>query len=240
VTYDNYREWKRWGFDAFGTFSHGESIYFDAELSRCGVNELARMRVLEMGFGNGAFAGWVTRKGAVYKGVEVIPELVLRGREEGFDVYQGHLPLSSIAENSSLDIVIALDVFEHLDQSELREILHSVHDALKLGGWLIARVPSGDSPFARSIQHGDLTHCSTLGSSAVHQLAASTGFLVEQVREPVFPLLGYGAMSFMRRGFIKLARTLVYPIVTRLFMGGGSPVLSPNMVFVLRKRQGIS
>jgi hypothetical protein len=31
------------------------------------------------------------------------------------------------------------------------------------------------------------------------------------------------------------ARALAYPLITQVLMGGGSPVLSPDMVFVFRK-----
>ena len=239
MTYDTYGGWKRWAADEFGKFTRQESSYFSAELSQCGVTVLDRMQVLEIGFGNGSFAGWAVSKGAVYQGVEIISDQVLRGRGHGFDVHQLALPLSSQAGVETQDVVLALDVFEHLDQAALIDMLGSVHGVLKPGGLVIARVPSGDSPFSRSIQHGDLTHRIILGSSAVHQLAASTGFVVEQVREPAFPLRGFCVSSLIRRCLVKGARKLVFPVISRLFMGGGPLVLTPNMIFSLRKRPGV-
>jgi SAM-dependent methyltransferase len=239
MTYDNYGGWKRWAADEFGKFTRQDGSYFAAELSRCGVAALERMHVLEIGFGNGSFAGWAVQQGAVYRGVELLSDQVLRGRENGFDVHPLALPLCAQAGVETQDLVLALDVFEHVDQAALIDMLGSVHGVLKPGGLVVARVPSGDSPFSRSIQHGDLTHRITLGSSAVHQLAASTGFVVEQVREPAFPLRGFGAASLIRRGLVKGARRLAYPLISRLLMGGGPLVLTPNMIFSLRKRQGV-
>lgn len=237
MQYDSYREWKDWSAQAFGEVSRADGAYFAAELARCGVTNLARVTVLEIGFGNGAFASWATQRGAIYKGVEVISELVQRGREKGFDVYSADVPLDTCVEQGALDIAVAFDVFEHLDQADLSAMLTKVYNALKSGGALIARVPSGDSPFAGAIQHGDFTHRLIIGSSAVRQLASSVGYLVEQVREPAFPIHGGGLKSSARRAAVRLARSLAYPIVTNLFMGGGSPVLSPTMLFVLRKPQ---
>ena len=239
MTYQEYREWKGWRPESFGTFSRNDGAYFSAELGECGIAALAGARVLEIGYGNGAFAGWATKQGSVYTGVEVDPELIRCGRQYGLDVHLGEVPLGSIVADDSLDIVIAIDVLEHLDRSEIGIVLRSAHQVLRHGGSFIARVPSGDSPFARSIQHGDLTHRCALGSSAVRQLAAETGFQVEQVRAPVLPLFSSGARSFVRRAVVRLSRAVLYPVMQRLFMDAGgskSLVLSPSMVFVLRKQ----
>lgn len=235
MTHACYPDWKGWTAADFGACGRSESAYFAAELRRCGVPLHAGMRVLEIGYGNGAFAGWAVRSGAAYLGVEAIPALVQCGREKGFDVHGDDVPLSAIAAIGSVDVVIAFDVFEHLEIPQLTDLLRAVRDTMKVGGRLVARVPSGDSPFARYVQHGDLTHLSTLGSSAVRQLATATRFNVEQLRAPVFPLRGGGPGAFLRRGLVVVGRALAYPIIARLFMGGGSPVLSPNMLFVLER-----
>jgi SAM-dependent methyltransferase len=238
VTHDNYSKWKGWDSDAFGTWHRADGIYFNAELTKCGVGKLAGRHVLELGFGNGAFAGWATREGATYLGIDVIPALVARGRKAGYDVHLAGPSVCDVATRDSLDLVVAFDVLEHFALTDLEQKLRDVGHVLKVGGRLIARVPSGDSPFARAAQHGDLTHRLTLGASAVRQLAASVGFAVDQCREPVFPLLGLGVRSFMRRSLVMLGRAMAYPVVTHVLMGGGSPVLSPNMIFVFRKAWG--
>lgn len=235
MTYGCYQVWKQWTAAGFGSCDRSESAYFAAEMRRSGVPLRHGMRIVEIGFGNGAFAGWAVRNGADYRGVEIMPELVQRGREKGFDVFDKDVPLSTVASDSSVDVVVAFDVMEHLDLAELTSLLRTAYPALKVGGRLVARVPSGDSPFARAIQHGDLTHRSTLGSSAVRQLAGATGFKVVQLRAPVLPLTGDGSVALVRRGLVTLGRALIYPVIVRLLMGGGSPVLSPNMLFVLER-----
>lgn len=161
--------------------------------------------------------------------------MVERGREKLYEVYSSNAALTNVVESDSLDIVVAFDVLEHCDQLSLRSLLREAHSILKPSGCLIARVPSGDSPFGRAVQHGDLTHRLTLGSSAVRQLADEIGFLVRQIREPAFPLLGLGTASFLRRLGVWVARRLVFPVVRRMFMGGADIVLSPDMTFVLVK-----
>ena len=55
---------------------------------------------------------------------------------------------------------------------------------------LSSPLPSGDSPFARSIQYSDVTHKTVIGTGIVRpQLAQHTGFGILQIRAPVLPVL---------------------------------------------------
>lgn len=233
--YFDYERWKGWLTEPFGAFDDASAVYFHAELIRSGLGSMRDLRVIEIGFGNGAFAGWASRAGAQYLGTEVIPELVAKGRDAGFDVHDASIPLGSVVPQGENDVVIALDVFEHLDRDGLGGMLVTLRNCMKRGSRLISRVPSGDSPFGRAIQHGDLTHRLVLGSSAVRQLACEAGFEVLSVREPAFPLRGLGPRAFLRRLAVAAARRLLFPIITHAFMNGGRPVLTPNLVFVLVK-----
>lgn len=219
----------------FGVCDVASEAYYAAELRAAGLTDLRGLHILEIGFGNGAFAGWASRAGAKYFGTEVIPELVTKGRNAGFAVYDASRSIDSSIPEASIDVAVALDVFEHLDQHDLVEMLRSIRGLLRPGGMVIARVPSGDSPFSGAIQHGDLTHQTILGSSAVRQLAGETDFNVVCIRQPAFPLRGLGPRVLIRRLLVVAARRVVYPIVTHALMGGGKPVLTPNLVFVLTR-----
>ena len=234
--YIGYHTWKEWTGDAFGTFNSTEAAYFVLEMRKSGIVNINAKRVVELGFGNGVFAGWAKQQGAIYVGTELIPELIARGTAAGFDVQSAACPLTSFTTNNSIDLVVAMDVFEHIDTSALQNLLIEAGSCLRPGGLVVARVPSGDSPFARSIQHGDLTHRIILGSSAIRQLASQSGFVVKAIREPAFPIRGLGARVFIRRLAIVCARRIIYPLITQVLMGGGRPVLTPNLVCVLEKR----
>lgn len=69
----------------------------------------------------------------------------------------------------------------------------------------------------------------------VRQLAAQAGFGVDGIREPTFPLRDMGAMKWLRRASVVACRRLAYPLIAQAFMGGGRPVLTPNLLFVLVK-----
>jgi SAM-dependent methyltransferase len=233
--YSRYRDWKRWHSNSFGICSREASIYYAEELRRAGVLTVSNKTVVEIGFGNGEFWGWASEIGANYLGTEVIEELVQQGVDAGFAVQLASQPIDAQLGESTVDLFVAFDVFEHLELDALRDVLRSAYRVLRPSGMLVARVPSGDSPFSRAIQHGDVTHRLAIGSSMVRQLGNEAGFLVKCIREPALPLFGLGWKAFCRRLLVKAARRLFFPIVTGVCMGGGRPVLSPNMVFVLEK-----
>lgn len=233
--YADYRDWKGWRSNQFGVCPPSAAVYFSTELALSGVLSVAGISILEIGFGNGDFAGWAQNSGAEYVGTELIAELVQRGVEAGFDVRNANEPIEGFLSEESIDLVVAFDVFEHLNANALRKILDSAYRVLRPSGRLIARVPSGDSPFSRAIQYGDVTHRLAIGSSMVRQLAHEVSFGVQCVRAPAFPLHGLGAKAFLRRAAVRAVQRVTFPFVTRAFMGGGQPVLTPDMVFVLVK-----
>lgn len=233
--YSGYGRWKGWEDSSFGHCPPELSCYFRAELEKSGVASVHGKDVFEVGFGNGQFASWARSGGAAYRGSEVLGDSLRQGMAAGLDVFDAATSPAEALQESSLDLVVSFDVFEHMDAAALRGFLDAMFVALRPSGRMIARVPSGDSPFSRSIQHGDVTHRSCLGSSAIRQLAEAAGFQVASIREPAFPLAGLGVRTFVRRAVVTVVRRLAFPIISRVFMGGGSPVLTPNMVFVLVK-----
>ena len=100
---------------------------------------------------------------------------------------------------------------------------------------MIGRVPSGNSSFSLSIQNGDMTHKSSLGSSMIRQLAMAIGFEVEVIRSPSLPIMGLGIKTLFRRSIIRVVRKFSYLFLINIFMGVGKYVLTPNLLFVLRK-----
>jgi SAM-dependent methyltransferase len=234
--YQGYRSWKGWGGHRFGYISNGEAVYFKSELLRCGITNLSEKKLLEIGFGNGSFAVWSKSEGAIYTGIEVIPELVDLARTAGLNAFLAKCSLLDLHCEDELDLIFAFDVFEHLLLEDVVKTLSECSVILRTGGILVARIPSGDSPFSRSIQYGDVTHKTILGSSAIRQIATRSGFDVVSIEPAAFPVMGQGLRTFLRRSMVRIGRYLIYPIIKNVLMGGERPVLTPNLVFVLKKK----
>lgn len=235
LSYNGYQEWKNWSSAEFGGYSREDALYYGSECNQCGFHDLHGIMVLEIGFGNGSFSGWATGQGANYYGVEAILELVSIGRTRGFNTYASGTPLEEIFEAGSLDLVVAFDVLEHLDIADIKTFLRDAMKLLKPGGVVLARVPSGDSPFGRAIFHGDITHRTALGSSAVRQLAAQTGFDVIDIGPPKLPIFGLGWVRALRRGGICLAQSVITRLINLVFHDGQPRVITANLVFILKK-----
>jgi SAM-dependent methyltransferase len=234
--YQDYEDWKRWDEDSFGKYTKAEALYFAAELKRAGVHLRSGVRICEAGFGNGAFAGYVRSRGGDYHGSEVNRILIERARKLGFKASETGLT-EALGEkpNATVDAVVAFDVLEHMDIVGIQSFLKETLALLKPGGVFLARVPSGDSPFGRVIFHGDITHRTALGSSAIGQLAALAGFEVVDIGPPRLPVIGLGWIKTLRRTCIRLAQRASALFINLVFHEGQPRVITANLVFVLRK-----
>lgn len=232
---DCYVAWKGWHGSDFGRFELEDALYFSQELRTSGIPSVVGLRVGELGFGNGAFAGWVRKAGGHWVGCEAIPELQQRAAEAGFEVFTSQTDFWNVCGLGKLDLMVAFDVIEHLELDAIRSFMGDAKEALRPGGLLLVRLPSGDSPFSDAIYRGDLTHRTILGSGAMRQLAMEAGLEVCQVRSPILPVWGLGPVRAARRMAVRLMQALAFSFVRHVLMGHGTAVLSPNMIVVLRK-----
>jgi hypothetical protein len=124
-------------------------------------------------------------------------------------------------------------VLEHLTHDEIISFLGQLRDLLQPHGRIIARFPSGDSPFSLGMQNGDMTHRSHIGSGMVRQFCIATGLRAVQIRGPVLPVVGVGFMRGLRRALVRGARWLVAGFVRKVYMDNQPRVIDPNMLIVL-------
>ena len=227
-----YVSWKGWDQrNSFGQCDERCAAYFQAELAASRIQLNKNDTVLELGFGNGEFLGFCRQLEVQCIGTEIDPVLIELARNDGFRALEANSALTNLSEESTrFDLAVAFDVFEHLNVNDLIRTLIEVRKVLRPGGLLLFRVPSGDSPFSGAIQHGDLTHRTTLGSSAVAQLARSAGFELDEIREPALVYPGLDPGSLIRRVVLKSLRRLTFPIFRAVYFDGATVVLTPNMI----------
>lgn len=200
--------------------------YEHAALMRFAGVALKGARFLELGFGPGHLLDWAKDQGAETFGEELVPELVEQALDRGHHVSEpGHSDFAS----GSFDIIAAIDVLEHLQLDQLREILARVGTALRPGGVFIARFPNGQSPLSVPYQNGDLTHLRWLSPENLRQLAPQAGLKVVGVhnfrpRPPGIKGLKFN-MAYAARDLVELA--LGY-----LYFGYRFP-MDPNVVVVM-------
>lgn len=174
MNFDNaYADHKSWA----DCFCHNEldAAYFCGEFSGL---DLAGLRVLELGFGEGRFLSWATEQGAQCTGCELIPWLVAQGHQRGYDVREGRVEDAIDFRTERFDLIVAFDVLEHVPLEDLLPMMNVLKSLLSERGQMLFRVPNGESPFGRFSQHGDLTHVSILSKGRFAHLAQQVGLSV--------------------------------------------------------------
>lgn len=169
----DYLAWKSWGDDDFGVLSRSTAKYYASELKRAGVLHKHDLKVLEVGFGNGDFMTFCKRRGWSVTGTEINPELVSVARGAGFDAR----PASDLGGLSadSFDLLVTIDVLEHIPPEDTIGFLQSLLRVLKPGGSLVAHFPNADSPFGLYNQNGDATHVNAIGTGKARYYAHAAG-----------------------------------------------------------------
>ncbi len=233
-----YRDWKRWDASSFGALAAEEAACFRAEIARC---QLAGgpLDVLELGFGNGSFLAFCSRSGWSVTGIEADEELVRRAREHGFEAHHSAEPIGDIAGDREFDLIAAFDVFEHIETDALIGLLAELKSVLKPSGRILARFPSGDSPFSGAMYHGDMTHRSYLGSGKVQQIAIAAGLELVSMTGAALPLRGVGLRRASRRIPVLLVRRLIFGLFRAAFYANTARVLDPNAVAIFANPQRV-
>lgn len=234
-TNGEYKIWKGWSPSRFAVLDPVECVYFEAETADS-IAPLQHKHLLEIGFGNGAFLAFCRDRGARVVGLELDADLVERAQGAGFEAHVFTTRLLAEMDPNQFDAVVAFDVFEHVDYDALETLLSDFYRLLRPGGLILARFPSGDSPFSGAMFNGDWTHRTLIGSGKLQQLAIAAGFEILQMRGARIPIGGLGIRTALKRSFVVAVRRIVSAILIPTFYSNMPRVVDPNAVCVLRKR----
>jgi 2-polyprenyl-3-methyl-5-hydroxy-6-metoxy-1,4-benzoquinol methylase len=223
----SYSVWKGWMPAEFGICAEHERRYFEHEV---GPWLSPSARVLEIGFGNGSFLGFVRSRGHDLQGVEADFELVERAKAAGF---RAESDLTRI-QPETVDLIAAFDVLEHVDPERVNAFIGQIASLLSTGGVAILRFPNGDSPFGRANQHGDVTHVNTIGSLKLKQLALQAQLEVVALKNVEVPRPTRGIRPLLKHAFGLVARGVIERVLGYAYYGGRRP-LADNLVAILRK-----
>lgn len=228
-TYAGYDAWKGWDSSQFMLLTDSQRSYYAMEFQEI---PLHGENVLEVGFGSGSLLAWLTEQKATVYGTELSPQGVSLAAERGVIVIDPKLDEADRL-TGQFGVVAAFDVLEHLSTDEIIALLDKVAILLRPGGYFVARFPNGGSPFGRSIQHGDVTHVSTLTISKIDQLLAGKPLVLDRAGDAAVPVHGNLPTRYakrlrqvLRHGFERGLRGLY----------GLEGPLHPNLTIVLRRQ----
>lgn len=174
-----YTGWKGWDAAKFAMLTRSDVDYFSREMREI-VRQGPVRRVLEIGFGNGAFLSYCRSQEWDITGTELLPELVEVARAKGYDAY----PADAIATlpDGAFDLVVAFDVFEHIPPDQSIDFLRSLSSKLTSDGVLLLRFPNVDTWIGNPLQYGDVTHVNAIGALKMQYYAGEAGLEIRRLR----------------------------------------------------------
>jgi 2-polyprenyl-3-methyl-5-hydroxy-6-metoxy-1,4-benzoquinol methylase len=231
--YENYEETQGWNTKEFGSYSRVEASYFTKEMSSLisAIVGNEECRVLDIGFGNGAFMGWCRDNNIRCDGLEVNLAQVEKARGAGYSVYSNFDDISALRYSA----ITGFDVLEHIASGELVAFLSKVRQICHPNSLIFFRFPNGDNPFSLWMQNGDLTHRNFIGSGMITQAARQANLAVVRIAEPV---VSFDGLPLSRRTTIfvgHLLRKMIGKFLVVLFMSGQRNIkFSPNLLVELK------
>ncbi|WP_272501886.1 class I SAM-dependent methyltransferase [Salinibacter ruber] len=137
------------------------------------------LRIVDLGCGHGDYVYHLRELGYEnVEGVDVSQEQIELARALGLegivcDEIEEYLRGQ---EPDSIDVVLLIDVLEHLDRSKLFSVMDEVSRVLRSGGTCLVHVPNALGLFGMRVRYGDLTHELAFTPSTMNQLFNTVGF----------------------------------------------------------------
>jgi len=193
-------------------------------------------RMLEIGCGHGALIYYAKKMGYnQLEGVDTSFEQVEEAWKLGLrDVVRQEDLMETLRKSAdkSYNVIIALDVIEHMTKSELLDLVEELYRVLCKEGKLILHMPNAASPFFGRVRYGDYTHEQAFTQSSLSQLLITYGFSDVKCFENT-PIV-HGAKSAMRWCLWKVLRT-IFRVALASETGASNEIFTQNFLAVANK-----
>jgi 2-polyprenyl-3-methyl-5-hydroxy-6-metoxy-1,4-benzoquinol methylase len=192
-------------------------------------------RILDLGCGHGTVLQCLGALG--YRradGVDVSPEQVeLAHRLGRSNVHQGDILQFASRFRAELDVVLLIDVLEHVDKQGTLALLDVIREALRPGGKLVIHVPNAEGIFGMRVRYGDFTHETAYTAQSITQVLRVCRFeRIEAFEER--PIV-HGFLSGVRHWLWRLL-TLRERLLLLAETGSSRGILSQNMIVVAHRQ----
>jgi SAM-dependent methyltransferase len=192
-------------------------------------------RILDLGCGHGAFLYFLAMAGYCnIEGVDTSHEQISAAQRFGI-VQAKHGQFEEVlraAEDSTVDVVLLIDVIEHLETEVLFQLMDDVKRVLRNGGKCVLHCPNAEGIYGMRVRYGDLTHERAFTPKSMQQLLRTVGFSDVKYYEDK-PVV-HGVASFVRRCCWELG-SLPHRLLLLAETGTSGHILSQNMLAVAMK-----
>ena len=227
---NTYIDWKNWETDSFGKTSKLEEIYFNNIVKLLKLKKSSK--ILEIGFGNGAFLGYAVSQNFNYDGIESNENLVDLAIDNNFSAYTS---LDKIDTETKYDLIILFDVIEHINADAVEEFFQEINVHLEEAGSIFLRFPNGSSPLGLGNQHGDVTHCNIVTLPKLNYWCYNSDLKVIFYRGDIRPFIFRHNILKMPSRLIRLFLHILTEKFIRSISSQSKGVLSSNLEVVIKK-----
>lgn len=191
--------------------------------------------ILDLGCGHGSFIYFIKQAG--YKnvtGIDVSKEEVDLAHQLGIsEIKQIDIIAYLSSTINKYDVVLLMDVLEHIESNEVLDLLEKINNVLTPNGMLILHVPNGEGLFGMRIKYGDFTHENAFTLKSLKQILFATGYYEIKGYEDK-PIV-HNMISFLRRIIWQLF-TIKYRLLLMAETGLKKFILSQNILVVAKKK----
>lgn len=227
----SYEKHKKQGFLIGQTFFNNKIIsdHFPKQLDA---------KIIDIACGYGALVNAAMQKGYTnIVGVDISDEMVAIAKQLEIQNVIKHDIIDFLKDQStsSVDVVVAIDIFEHLDTETFLLCANQINRVLKANGKLISQQPNGGSPFVGGILFGDITHERAYTPQSLTQVLKKSGFNQLKFYE-VAPVVHNVKSSFRRLAWHLTVRPLLQYVLAVESGTLTGQTLTRNFVCVAQKQ----
>jgi 2-polyprenyl-3-methyl-5-hydroxy-6-metoxy-1,4-benzoquinol methylase len=167
------------------------------------------VRIADLGCGAGELLDYLASEGyhdAV--GIDAsAPQVRLAHEHSEARVIQGDVFAFLDQHPGEIDVILAVDLLEHLDKDEVLELLRRARAALRPGGRIIVQTCNAASPMFGRVRFGDFTHELAFTDRSIRQVLLEADLAPLAVHEIAMPV--HGMRSLARAAAWQCVRAVV-------------------------------
>jgi 2-polyprenyl-3-methyl-5-hydroxy-6-metoxy-1,4-benzoquinol methylase len=228
---NKYINWKDWNTNSFGKVSKLDGAYFRNLVKVLKIKKSTK--ILEVGYGNGSFLGYMSRKGFNIWGVEINNNLVDLAKKHNFITFDS---MDKIDANVKFDLIVLFDVLEHIPGDDVENFLQTISFYLQDSGAIFLRFPNGSSPLGLENQHGDITHCNIITMPKLIYWCSNFNLTATFVRGDIRPFIFRHNLKKMPSRLLRRVLYFIAEKFTRLISIQSKGILSSNLEVILERK----
>lgn len=199
-----------------------------------------RLSAIDLGCGGGEYLLFLKQQGFIdLTGVDISSEQAQLARERGLEnLIEADVVTTLSKIDQSFDLIVTLNLLEHLTRDELLVLLDLIFARLRPGGLLFAVVPNARGLFGAKVRWADITHELSFTPESISQVLSVTGLELVAIKEhgPV----SHGVISGFRWLFWQIVRLFTLAAIFAETGNYWDRCFTQDMMIVARRPSMIS